>query len=100
MLDVEMLGHMGAERLDAVPLSGMMPRRNVGHAALRRDVHGLLGHFAAYEDIGAGGNGFIKKSLRAACAPRHATQFPIRVTEHERFATDFVFDRRGEMLER
>src|SRR5471032_3029063 len=41
-------------------------------------------------------------SSKNPCAPpvHHATQFPIRVTEHERFATDFVFDRRGEMLER
>src|SRR5581483_11832100 len=99
-LELEALGELLRQRLDAELLGRVVPRGDEGDGELARVVQGRLGGLARQVQVVALGRGVREVTRRAAGKDRDARKVGRPFREDERLRVDPFADPRDEVLER
>jgi|APEBP8051073302_1049394.scaffolds.fasta_scaffold00138_11 serine protease DegQ len=95
-VEAETFGQVCGQRLYAVAFAGMVTGSQVGNAGLARQMHRLLGDFAAQVEVDAERDGFFEEPLRAAGTPGDASDQALAVADEQGRALQLVADSLGD----
>ncbi len=88
MANTEFFGKMRAQRLNAIPLGGMVARRNESDSRFTCQVYALLRYFAGKKGIHTKADRLFEITLSCAAAPGNAAQPPVLVANQQRPAPE------------